>query len=333
MTQFCYNRGCQKNFTSVNDPSVDDTACQYHPGLPYFHDAYKIWSCCQKKSHDFNTFLSLPGCTRGPHQPNKPKEPVAPQSNEQPQVTTSKPVPRQEMPKPQTPDVQRPPIDAPLIPMKLTVGASLRTALDKLSNTAKTNTNEIEQINDEIKPGTPCKHAACGARYTTVEEEQATPCRFHPGVPIFHEGMKFWSCCQKKTTDFESFTAQPGCSEGEHLWQSEKPESTDEEDPETLKKSCRYDFHQQGSSVVLSIYAKMPRPDQTQVELNAGRLKVDARFGTDTRTKRFCNEWELFGLVDVDRSTVELLQTKIEINLKKAEALSWPRLDRPLQLS
>jgi cysteine/histidine-rich domain-containing protein 1 len=73
----------------------------------------------------------------------------------------------------------------------------------------------------------------------------------------------------------------------------------------------------------------MPRPDQTQIELNAGRLKVDTRFGTDTKTKRFSNEWELFGLVDINQSTIELLQSKIEIILKKAEPLSWSRLDRP----
>ena len=145
--------------------------------------------------------------------------------------------------------------------------------------------------------------------------------------------MKFWSCCQKRTTDFEAFTAQPGCAEGEHLWRDETRPSNDDENPEMLRTSCRYDFHQQGSSVVLSIYAKMPRPDQTKVELNAGRLKVETRFGADTNTKRFCHEWELFGLVDVNQSTVELLQSKIEICMKKAEALSWSRLDRPMQVT
>jgi cysteine and histidine-rich domain-containing protein len=143
-------------------------------------------------------------------------------------------------------------------------------------------------------------------------------------------GMKYWSCCQKKTTDFDAFTSQPGCTDGEHLWRTEISPSTNEDDPETLKKSCRYDFHQQGSSVVLTVYAKMPRPDQTRVELNAGRLRVNTRFGPDVQTKQFCNDWNLFGLIDVEQSTVELLQSKIEIILKKAEPLSWSRLDRPI---
>ena len=43
-------------------------------------------------------------------------------------------------------------------------------------------------------------------------------CTHHPGVPIFHEGMKFWSCCQRKTSDFTAFLEQVGCTEGRHKW-------------------------------------------------------------------------------------------------------------------
>ena len=188
MTQFCYNRGCQKSFTLTNDPSKDDTACQYHSGLPYFHDAYKIWSCCQKKSHDFSTFLSIPGCQRGPHQPNKPEEPVVAARPVEQEQTTPKPVARPEMPKPQTPSIERPSIDTPLTKMKLTVAASLKTALEKLTDTSTTDLGQIEAPTNEIKPGTICRHTACGVQYTTPEQVQAAPCRFHPGVAIFHEG-------------------------------------------------------------------------------------------------------------------------------------------------
>ena len=31
-------------------------------------------------------------------------------------------------------------------------------------------------------------------------------------------GMKYWSCCNKKTTDFNQFLAQKGCTEGAHQW-------------------------------------------------------------------------------------------------------------------
>ena len=40
-------------------------------------------------------------------------------------------------------------------------------------------------------------------------------------MPIFHEGMKFWSCCQRKTSDFQSFLNQEGCMLGEHKWKKD----------------------------------------------------------------------------------------------------------------
>jgi len=30
-------------------------------------------------------------------------------------------------------------------------------------------------------------------------------CQHHPGVPVFHDALKGWSCCKKRTTDFTEF--------------------------------------------------------------------------------------------------------------------------------
>jgi hypothetical protein len=38
--------------------SVTDS-CTFHPGAPFFHDAYKGWSCCKKKCTDFTEFLNI----------------------------------------------------------------------------------------------------------------------------------------------------------------------------------------------------------------------------------------------------------------------------------
>lgn len=43
-------------------------------------------------------------------------------------------------------------------------------------------------------------------------------CIYHSGTAVFHEGMKFWSCCEKKTTDFGAFMEQKGCTAGKHNW-------------------------------------------------------------------------------------------------------------------
>lgn len=69
----------------------------------------------------------------------------------------------------------------------------------------------------EIIPGTVCKRGGCGCAYESLASND-TVCVHHSGVPIFHEGMKFWSCCNKKTADFSAFLSQKGCQEGQHKW-------------------------------------------------------------------------------------------------------------------
>ena len=70
----CYNRGCGKNFNPRDNPP-DSEDCRHHPGAPYFHETYKGWTCCNKKSSDFTEFLNTPGCARGRHSREKPIEP------------------------------------------------------------------------------------------------------------------------------------------------------------------------------------------------------------------------------------------------------------------
>ena len=70
----CYNRGCGKNFNPRDNPA-ESQDCQHHPGAPYFHETYKGWTCCNKKSSDFTEFLNTPGCARGRHSREKPIEP------------------------------------------------------------------------------------------------------------------------------------------------------------------------------------------------------------------------------------------------------------------
>lgn len=85
-SMLCYNRGCGQRFNPEENGNgrnyknvlnllpksrnmysffkfclfigdVDD--CLHHPGAPFFHDAYKGWSCCKKKCTDFTEFLNI----------------------------------------------------------------------------------------------------------------------------------------------------------------------------------------------------------------------------------------------------------------------------------
>ena len=61
-TTLCYNRGCGKQYIPRENP---DGCCQFHPGAPFFHEGYKGWTCCNKKTTDFTEFLNTPGCIKG----------------------------------------------------------------------------------------------------------------------------------------------------------------------------------------------------------------------------------------------------------------------------
>uniref|UniRef100_A0A2K6UZM8 CHORD domain-containing protein n=1 Tax=Saimiri boliviensis boliviensis TaxID=39432 RepID=A0A2K6UZM8_SAIBB len=46
-------------------------------------------------------------------------------------------------------------------------------------------------------------------------------CTYHPGVPVFHDALKGWSCCKRRTTDFSVFLSIVACTKCRH--NSEKP--------------------------------------------------------------------------------------------------------------
>lgn len=302
----CYNRGCGKKY-DPKDNKQDD--CIYHPGVPVFHDTYKIWSCCNKKCTDFTEFLNVKGCTKSCHSNVKPVEPKKPEvdktkSNEHIEVTV-KPINN-------VSSMERPPFDSPQRTLVPSISPALLEQIkDLMKSESKVVTDGTVQIGEN------CKNNACKATYAGSPSDDEV-CNHHPGVAIFHEGMKYWSCCQKRTTDFSTFLEQAGCTQGKHNW---SPKDTGK------KVQCRYDWHQTGTFVVISIYAKKYQPKQSSVKLNPIRLTVDLFFIEEN--SNFLLDLELRGIVDVNQSSVRMLPTKVEIELRKAEPGSWSKLNFP----
>lgn len=118
--------------------------------------------------------------------------------------------------------------------------------------------------------GTICKNSGCNQSYTGTEKDNQE-CQHHDGVPVFHEGMKFWSCCDRKTTDFALFMSQPGCTYGRHVW-------INKEDMDKKATACRYDWHQTGKDVIVSIYAKKYHYAKSIIKVNPIRLQVSLVF-------------------------------------------------------
>uniref|UniRef100_A0A9J7XJY5 Cysteine and histidine-rich domain-containing protein 1 n=1 Tax=Cyprinus carpio carpio TaxID=630221 RepID=A0A9J7XJY5_CYPCA len=270
MSVLCYNKSCGQRFDPENNP---EDACTYHPGVPVFHDALKGWSCCKRRTTDFSDFLSIAGCTKGPHNSEKPLEPVKP-------------------------DVKV---------------SGEKKELEDL----KPRFNEyVIQEGGEVKIGTTCKNGGCSKTYNGPKSDEEM-CLYHPGTPIFHEGMKYWSCCKRKTSDFNSFLSQEGCNKGSHQWRKD-----------TGKKvaPCRFDWHQTGSQVTMSIYAKNSNPELCSVEANSVSLKIHLNFEGD---KEFELKMNLWGVIDISKSVVNMMAAKVEVVMKKAEPMAWARLDLP----
>ncbi|XP_068552915.1 integrin beta-1-binding protein 2 [Anas acuta] len=316
MALLCYNKGCGQRF----DPEHNtEDACLYHPGVPIFHDALKGWSCCKKRTTDFSEFLSIQGCTKGFHSKEKPPEPLQEESSDK---AKAKPVAEFIIQGPKSAEMmqrERPSSDEPrqLLPIK--VSRSLEQALEKLSLSPHDKVPEgscTGEVAAQVRAGTTCKNAACKAVYRGAESN-AEVCTFHPGVPVFHEGMKYWSCCGVRTTDFSAFLEQPGCSTGRHCW-------TGKADKKAV--SCRQDWHQTGSQVVVTIYAKNPLPALSSVKANRTVLEVHVIFEGN---KIFQAELDLWGVIATEKSFVSMVPTKVEITLCKASPGLWARLEHP----
>lgn len=143
------------------------------------------------------------------HSNDKPPEPEKPAAKDIPDVEVIEV-------KPIVPSsLKRPSYDTPMTAMQPELAPSLKQQV----NNAKTNeTKAVEKTESGmVEIGANCKNGGCSVVYQGPETN-GTICLHHPGVPIFHEGLKFWSCCQKRTSDFTSFLNQIGCERGTHLW-------------------------------------------------------------------------------------------------------------------
>ncbi|OXB54235.1 hypothetical protein ASZ78_006198 [Callipepla squamata] len=258
-----------------------------------------------------------------------------------------------------------------------------------------------------------CYNKGCGQRFDP-EHNSEDSCLYHPGVPIFHDALKGWSCCKKRTTDFSEFLSIKGCTKGFHS--KEKPPEPSQEEtsdkpkakpsaeiivqgPKSAEKmqrerpssdeprqllpikvsrsleqaleklslspskepkgdcagshglvaisrpclpslehglqgglrdkkavSCRQDWHQTSSQVVVTVYGKNPLPTLSSVKANRTVLEVHVIFEGN---KIFQTELGLWGVIETEKSFVSMVPTKVEITLRKANPGAWAMLEHP----
>ncbi|XP_007561779.1 cysteine and histidine-rich domain-containing protein 1 [Poecilia formosa] len=314
MALLCYNKGCGEKF----DPDKNkDDSCLFHPGVPIFHDALKGWSCCKKRTTDFSEFLSIKGCTRGRHSDVKPQEPLRPEVSSD--KSEMKPASDREIiyqgPKSaEALQKERPSSNQPMTKLPHKVSASLVQALEKLGLDRSAESEKKES--EDVMHGTRCKNTGCKTVYEGPDTDTEV-CTHHPGAPVFHEGYKYWSCCCIKTTDFNAFLDQKGCTMGKHRWVAKQDKK---------KVACRHDWHQTANTVVVTIYAKNSNPDFCSVEANPTVLICQIQFENN---KIFKREFHFWGVIDAKQSSVNMVPSKVEITLRKANQVSWGKLEDP----
>jgi len=69
-----------------------------------------------------------------------------------------------------------------------------------------------------------CVHRGCGKAFSDPKET----CKYHPGVPVFHEGQKGYRCCKPRVLTFDEFLTITPCTEGKHTTVDDTPAPTEQ---------------------------------------------------------------------------------------------------------
>ncbi|KAJ2662161.1 hypothetical protein IW148_003050 [Coemansia sp. RSA 1199] len=290
--QNCTRNGCGQSY----DPTANNPlACQYHPGKPEFHEGLKGWTCCKPREHSFDDFLEIKGCKLGLHS-NEPKH------NDDPfkaDLTKYDDV----LPEPQPAPVAEaiaPPVSAPKAPEPDFV--------------------DEDPVGTVVAAGAKCKRNDCNAVFESEERSHGPEqCQFHPGKVLFHEGNKGWTCCKPRATDFDEFMKIKGCVRGRHLFVGTQLAD------EIKAEKCRRDFYQMANNVIVSIYAKKIKHDDSSLEFGADSVRVHLVYGDG---KVYDDTIQLYAEIDPTASSYEFLSTKAEVKLVKKAQVQWPTLEK-----
>lgn len=310
MAQKCVHKGCGKVFTDPEEP------CVYHPGPPVFHEGQKGWNCCKPRVLTFDEFLEIPPCTTGKHS-----------------TVDETPGPAKPQLKPEDDGPRLKPVATTATPATSTSPAPAKESLASMTPSSKPGTPDPRLEEDSDDPDTPipphstCKRRSCGKDSADVRSKD-DPCTFHPGVPIFHEGSKGWTCCKRRVLEFDEFMKIEGCKTRQgHCFVGKRskkgPRSNAQEE---LLDDVRNDFYQTSNSLIVSFYLKKIDKDKAKVEFLTDGSGVDLDLPT-TDGKRFKRQVETWKEIVPEKCEKKILGTKLEMVLfKKDGGLGWPVL-------
>ncbi|OWM79476.1 hypothetical protein CDL15_Pgr022888 [Punica granatum] len=207
----CQRIGCDAFFSEDDNP---EDSCRYHDA-PIFHDGMKEWSCCKKRSHDFNLFLEIPGCKTGKHTTEKPVLTVKPVATPRASIPVASPASATNQSTRESCSRCRQGFfcsdhgSQPKDSVNVVTPAPVES--DKKEHVSSPPAKKIVDINQPQI----CKNKGCGQTFKEKDNHEAA-CSYHPGPAIFHDRMRGWKCCDIHVKEFDEFVSIPPCTKGWH---------------------------------------------------------------------------------------------------------------------
>ncbi|KAF1931041.1 CORD and CS domain-containing protein [Didymella exigua CBS 183.55] len=296
MAKKCVHKGCGKTYEN------EEEECVYHPGPPVFHEGQKGWKCCKPRVLTFDEFLAIEPCTKGKH--SDVDDTPAPEKIKTPDVPNGTSVNLGSL-------QESLPAPAPRLPAA--------QATPRATTPAPAPESEDDDPNAPLKEGMTCRRKGCGETFKGGSRE-GEKCVHHPGVPIFHEGSKGYSCCKRRVLEFDQFMTMEGCkTKDRHLFVGKAKKEGEEEKVDTV----RHDFYQTAATVTASLYLKKIDKSNAIVDFQPDHVNLDLR---TSDSKRYNTGFPLFAGIKPEESKFRILGTKLEMTLAKADGTSWPVL-------
>lgn len=89
------------------------------------------------------------------------------------------------------------------------------------------------------------------------------------------------------------------------------------------EKKLKYQHYQSASLMTVSIMEKKLKPEEVAVDISEKHLKVTV---ARPNVEPICMDVDLYEFIDPSQSSFKIMGTKVEIKLKKVEAIQWPDL-------
>lgn len=277
------------------------------------------WKCCKPRVLTFDEFLEIPPCTTGKHS-TVDENATVPQkkAEEDDNAPRLKPISTDAEPKASP---------------ALNTAAQSQEMLGAMAPPSKPATPDPRLEEDSDDPNTPipssttCKRRSCGKNSAEVKSRDEE-CTFHPGIPIFHEGSKGWTCCKRRVLEFDEFMKIEGCKtrKGHCFVGKRAKKGNTTANQEEILEDVRNDFYQTPNTLIVSFYLKKIDKEKAKVEFLDDGSGIDLDLPTSDG-KRFTKRIETWKELSPEKCKFKILGTKLEMELQKKEGgLGWPML-------